>query len=236
MGTLMFIGIFALTGNQVLERVDSTLTSPSDGVVKAQMILKENSGREKVRTLKIWSKEETKRLIRFLEPEDVKGVGFLSLSEEEMYLYLPAFHKIRRIASHIKNESFMGSDFSYEDMGSAKYSDDFDADLKEENESQYILQLKRRESGDSYYPKVIMYVRKSNFVPDSILFFDEKLKPLKILRYRKVEKIKGYWTPTFLEMENLKNRHMTLMKILEADFDVGLSDKLFTKRYLRRVR
>lgn len=232
----LIAGLAGLDGNAILKKVEETLTAPKDAVAEVRMNLIESSKSEKRRTVKMWNKGKDKRLIKFLSPEDVKGVGFLSLSEDEMYLYMPAFHKIRRIASHVKNESFMGTDFSYEDIGTSKYSDDFIPKLKKETETEYILNLNKKEESDLKYSKLMMFVNKSNFVPDSIQFFDSKGKLLKVMRNLMVKKIDGYWTTTKIEMENVQTDHKTLMELKDVKHDVGLEDKLFTKRYLKRAR
>ena len=226
----------SLTADKILKKVEETLRAPKDAVAEVTMILQDKTDEKKVRKVKMWSKEDDKRLIRFLSPEDVKGVGFLSLGEKEMYLYMPAFHKIRRIASHVKNESFMGTDFSYDDIAQSKYSDDFKPTLKGETEKQYILELLRKPDSDVDYKKLIMFVNKSNFVPDSIQFFDQKGKLKKVMRNLEVKKIKGYWTTTVVEMEDVINKHKTTMELDNIQYDVGLKDKLFTKRYLKRAK
>ena len=66
-------------------------------------------------------------LIRFLFPNDIKGTGFLVLehpgADDERFLYLPALGRVRRIAGEEKQDSFVGSDFTYEDIGGRELTD-----------------------------------------------------------------------------------------------------------------
>jgi hypothetical protein len=64
---------------------------------------------------------DAKNLIRFTDPPEVKGVGFLSIAREagknpDQWLYLPSMKRERRIASQDRDASFVGTDFNYEDM------------------------------------------------------------------------------------------------------------------------
>jgi hypothetical protein len=73
-----------------------------------------------VRT-KRYPDDETKALSSFLSPSEVKGTAFLQWSHknapDEQWLYLPDLRRTRRITSDLSNESFMGTDFSYQDLG-----------------------------------------------------------------------------------------------------------------------
>ena len=108
-----------LTAKEILDKTD-TQNDAKDQFSIMKMTLFDKSDKKKTRKrillTKAWNKRDKKRLIKFLSPADVKGFGFLVLEpdspSEKMYLYLPAFKKIRRIAGSAKSRSFMGSDFS----------------------------------------------------------------------------------------------------------------------------
>ncbi|NIM57731.1 MAG: outer membrane lipoprotein-sorting protein, partial [Candidatus Aminicenantes bacterium] len=81
------------------------------------MVLIDKNGKEKDRDAVMLQKGSEKRMIKFLSPADQKGIAFLDLPNDMMYLYLPAFKKVRRIAAHIKNQKFAGTDMTYDDLG-----------------------------------------------------------------------------------------------------------------------
>ena len=66
-------------------------------------------------------------LIRFNYPNDIRGTGFLvwehPSSDDERFLYLPSLGRVRRIAGSETQESFVGSDFTYEDIGGREFDD-----------------------------------------------------------------------------------------------------------------
>lgn len=159
----------------------------------------------------MYQKGDQKRLVKFLPPAEVKGVGFLVLSDEEMYLWMPAFGKVRRIASHVKNQSLMGADFSYDDIGSSTYSDDYHATIREENQKNYVLELLPKPGADVDYSRLVVWVRKDNYVPSRVEFY-KKGRLLKVMTNEKGERIEGFWVPQKVVMENVQTGHKTLME------------------------
>ena len=112
--------LFSQSGVEIATSLDQKL-APKDLSNKAKMILTNSKG--KSRTSEMVSKSlnrNEKQMIWFLEPRDDRGVSFLKVEhengEDEMRMWLPAFKKIRRISSSKKSNSFLGSDFSYEDL------------------------------------------------------------------------------------------------------------------------
>ncbi|HHF58149.1 MAG TPA: outer membrane lipoprotein-sorting protein [candidate division WOR-3 bacterium] len=225
-----------LTPQQILTRVDSVSNAPLDRKAQIRMILVDKNGKTKERLGVSYEKKENKRLIKFLEPAQDRGIGFLSLPGDVMYVYFPAFKKVRRIASHVKNTTFAGTDFTYEELSTFTYSEDYNASLLEETDSVYVLKLLPKPGVKKEYSHLIMWVDKENFVPRKIEFFDKGGNLWKILSFRKITKKKNYWIPLELEMKDLKKQHLTRMVIENLEVDVGLPDEFFTKRYLVRLK
>lgn len=228
-------GLYGLTGEEILKQVEQVLTAPQDQVAEAKLALVENDGSQRLREIKLWQKGKEKRLIKFLSPADVKGVGFLVLSEKEMWLWMPAFSKVRRIASHIKRESFMGTDFSYADIGTSEYQENYTPYLERKTDEEYILTLLPREEADIDYGKLRMFVNRSNFVPNKIEFYDQGERLIKVMRNESIERIDGYWTPTRMVMEDQRSGHKTIVELSGIRHDVSLGTGVFTKRNLKRT-
>ncbi len=165
----------------------------------------------------------------------MKGVGFLSLTEEQMYLYMPAFRKIRRIASHIKNEGFMSTDFTYDDMAQTKLTDDYTATIVEETDTHFLLKLTPKPDSDVGYSMLNMHVDKKTYVYDKAEYYDWKGKLQKVLTVNQIKQVDSYWTPTEMEMYDVQKEHKTIMMFTELRHDTGLKEELFTQRYLKRV-
>jgi outer membrane lipoprotein-sorting protein len=230
----------ALTGDEIMVKVDAVLSAPTDGTSTATMTLVDKSGKTKERRLQLWTRyfkdKDDWSLTKFVEPAEVRDLGFLSLADDKMYLYLPAFDRVRRIASHARKESFAGSDLSNDDLSTGKYTDHYTARITEENDQEYVLELTRKPGSSRIYPKSTVWVNKANFTIPRMELFDKSQKLWKTFE-GEYEQIQGYWTMTGLTMTDVKKKHKTVMKIEDIEFDVGLDDKTFTQRYLkRRVR
>ena len=223
-----------LTALRVLERSDSVLNAPKDQSLKMKLVLIDKDGDEKERELVMLQMGSDKRMIKFLSPADQRGIAFLDLPEDEMYLYLPAFKKVRRIAGHIKNQKFAGTDFTYDDMGTINYAEEYDPEFVEGAEGYFTLELTPKEGIEKDYSKLKMRVRKDNFYPTRIEYYDKSGKLLKVMERRTIEEVGDYWVSKEFEIHNLEENHRTKAVLEEVKFDTGLEDNLFTERYLKR--
>jgi outer membrane lipoprotein-sorting protein len=224
----------ALTGAAILESVDETMSAPRDQVVESTLVLIDRDGGRKERTLQMLQKGASTRMVRFLAPADQKGISVLSLPDGSIYLYLPAFKKVKRIASHVKNTEFAGTDFTYDDMEAKRYSESYTAELVRTEADSYVIALAPRQAGASEYSKLIMWVRKDSFVPIAVEFYDAKGALVRRMRSERVEKVGRYWVAREREMENIARGHKSRMIVTSLKFDSGLSDELFTTRALER--
>ena len=237
-GSIILLSGFASAqkpnAREIMDRVDMIINGPKDQKLIMELKLIDKNGDERVREIVMYQKGSNKRLSKFLSPADQKGIGFLSLPGGKMYLYLPAFQKIRRIAGHIKNNRFAGTDMTYEDMEAINYNEKWLPELNGEDEEHYILQLKPKENVSTAYKSMKIWVLKDKFFPTRIEYYNKTGKLIKILTREEIEKVDGYWVARKSTMENLKSGHKTLIILKQVKFDSGLSDDIFTKRYLRR--
>lgn len=238
LATIILVGFtyntYALTGEEILEKVEATLKAPKDMETTAKMVLANLDGSEKEeREVKMWSAGE-KAVVKFLSPASIKGIGLLKLSEDQMYLYLPAMNKIRMIQGSMKEENFQGTDFTYEEMAGHNYKQHYNAKLIEETEKTYVLELTKKPSSDRKYDKAIMTVDKNTFIPTKLELY-KKDKKEKVLEMYNIEKIEGkYWFPLGMKMTDLNRKHFTEIKVLEIKVDQNLASKdVFSKRFLK---
>lgn len=227
----------ALTGDEVLARVDAVLSAPTDGTSTATMTLIDRGGSTKERRLKLWTRyfkdQDDWSLTKFVSPAEVRDLGFLSLADDKMYLYLPAFDRVRRIASHARKESFAGSDLSNDDLSTGKYVDHFSAKITKETDKEYVLELTRKPGSNRIYPRSIVWVNKENFTIPRMELFETEERLWKTFE-GEYEQIQGYWTLKNLTMTDVQKEHKTVMTLEDIQFDVGLEEDTFTTRYLKR--
>jgi outer membrane lipoprotein-sorting protein len=221
-----------LTGPQIMQKVDDVLYAPKDKKTKMRFVLIDKAGKESVRELEAMEKGADRRLMKFTAPADQKGIGFLSLPNDVMYIYLPAFGKTRRIASHVKNGKFAGTDLSYENLEAKRYSLLWDAKLVKTDTAFYYIEQTPKPGTTTEYSMIKIHVRKDIFYPVKVEYFDKNGKPYKIMTRTGIEKFGNYWDARESVMEDVKVNHKTKIVLLEAKFDNGLSDELFSERYL----
>ncbi|WP_408954364.1 outer membrane lipoprotein-sorting protein [Natroniella sp. ANB-PHB2] len=231
-----------LTGNDILDKVEESI-SATTSQIEMQMEL-HSGGRVRERRLKIERMEganKDKSLIRFSEPASVEGTAFLSLDEkdsddDDMYLFMPALGNVRRIAGSQRNGSFVGTDFTYNDLsllGGGSYEDDYDATILEEKEDEYILKIVPTDDDIDYsYGK--MWVTKSNWFPERVEFYDQDEELEKVLINEDIKQIDGYWTADQITMEDVQNETKTVLFLDDIIYDEDLDSRTFTTRNLRR--
>lgn len=237
--SLLFIFAVAfsqdLTASEILRKTDDVITAMKDAKIKLKTILIDKDKNEKVRESESFEKGKDKRLVRFISPADQRGIAFLSLPNDVQYVYLPAFHKVRRIASSAKNTNFAGTDFTYDDLSTFEYSPLCIPKLIETTNDTYILELTPKPDVKKEYSKLKMWIRKDNFYPIKYEMYDKNGKLWKILERRRIEKVGNYWVSKEMEMKDVKANHATKMIIEKIEVDTGLSDDIFTERNLSKI-
>ncbi len=228
--------LFALTALEIAQKGDAVVNAPKDAHILTTMVLRDKNGNENRRTSEIYQMGAQKRLIRFLSPADQRGIGFLALPDDVMYLYLPAYHKVRRIASHIKNQNFAGTDMTYEDLSEFELAKAHTVEKTGEDDGTYVLKLIPGDTKGKDYAYLIVHYRKDNFYPILIKYYDLSDRPIKTIERTDLVRVKGYWVAKKLVATDLRKNHSTTSIMDKIEFDVGLTDDIFTKRYLMRIR
>jgi len=223
----------AQDGDAILARVDSVATAPRDMEMLERMTLVDADGSTRERAVRVYQQGPERRLVRFEDPADVRDVGFLRLAADRMYLYLPAFRRVRRIASSISNEDFLGTDFTYEDLSQTTYADDYRVTGSDEGSDGYTLTLEPKSGADVSYTRLVMRVDKESWVITGIDYYDGA-QHVKTLSESGLRQQNGYWYAERIEMQSRRNGHRTVLELEDVRFDAGLSDELFSERALKR--
>jgi hypothetical protein len=214
------------------------------------MELINSNGQKRVRSVLRYSKKDsngnTQAFIRFLSPADVKGSGYLSISQdkdnESRYLYLPALKKSRRISAGEDSDSFMGSDFTYEDLDEIdldKFNFTLVGDEKVDDTECFKIEVVPNETTKktSGYSRRIYFVSKATFVVYRIDFYDRRNVLFKNLILKDIKLVHGdsLYRPYVWVMQNLKTKHQTVLKFEYFKINGEISDDLFTVRSLERA-
>ena len=183
-------------------------------------------------------------LIRFTYPNDINGTGFLVWeqpnAEDERFLYLPALGRVRRIATSEAQESFVGSDFTYEDIGGREF-EDYSYRMVEESRAWkapdgashqvYVLESRNRDA-NARFPRIVSLVRHDNFIVVHASIHNKRDEVQKTFEALKVEKTDGYWTVLDMRMTDATQRTRTELVLEKVEYDIGLKPDDFSRRAL----
>jgi len=232
-----------LTVQEIVEKANNVAYyEGQDGTAEVNMAITDSQGRKRVREFTILRKDvadggEQKFYIYFYKPEDVRDMVYMvwkhTTKEDDRWLYLPALDLVRRIAASDKRSSFVGSHFVYEDVSGRGINEDTHELVGEENNCYKIKNVPKNKKNinfDYYY----IWIRKDNFIPIKTEYYDSHGKKYRIIEGLKVENIQGY--PTIIEMkaEDLNSGGNTVITYKKIKYNIGLTDDIFTERYLRR--
>ncbi|UTC65287.1 outer membrane lipoprotein-sorting protein [Treponema sp. OMZ 788] len=225
-----------LTGRDIMQKASNREKAVTDSF-KMRMTLINSNGKKRVREVTAYSKDygkEEKTVMVFLLPADVKGTGYLAYSyddtskNDDRWLYIPALKKAKRISGSSSQDDFMGTEFTYEDMGSRKVDDYKHSLLGEEKiDSKDCWKIESVPVKKSMYSKFISWIDKESLLNVKAEFYDEQGEILKVLTVSGIEKKDGFWTGNKMEMNNLQKKRKTVIEILKHEFNKEIPDSYF---------
>jgi Outer membrane lipoprotein-sorting protein len=234
---------------ETLMRAVIAQASARDEVVDLRMRLVDTNGKERLRTATLYMKkkgektgsEQDMRLIRFDTPPDLAGSGILSIEQPERHaehwLYMPAYHASRRIATVNGGDTWMGTDFAYDDILDPRVRDHLYRVGREEKVGGVVcteLESTPRDPRNAPYAKRVYWIDRSRSVINRVEFYDRAGAHFKTLTNEELVRIGGRYRWRRGEMVNLRKRHRTLLEFSNWRIDEGLDDRHFTVRYLER--
>ncbi|NOR88537.1 MAG: outer membrane lipoprotein-sorting protein, partial [Bacteroidales bacterium] len=233
-----------LTGREIVEKV-YTRPAGDDQTSNLTMTLINKSGSERVRKIKQFTKDfgdVEKSIMFFQTPADVKNTSFMSWTydddskSDDQWIYLPAIKKTKRISSDSKSDSFMGSDFTYDDLGDRKLDADTHKRLADEtiDDITYYVVESTSKDEDYMYSKTKTWIRQDHFIGLKKEFYDEDGDLFKILTLKKFEEIDGIIVITNSEMVNTYRNHRTSMVLDNVNINTGISASKFSERMMTR--
>jgi hypothetical protein len=156
--------------------------------------------------------------------------------DADRWLFVPAINMVRRIAARDKRSSFVGSDFTYEDISGRNLEDDTHAIVKEEKigPRDCIVVKSVPKAAEMEYSYKLSWIDKADFLPVKEEYFDKKGELGRVFSAEEFKDVKGHPTITKRSMSNLQSGHRTEVSFQQADYDLGIEDSLFTERYLKQ--
>jgi outer membrane lipoprotein-sorting protein len=243
----------AATAREILDQVkalDDTTRNWTDRMQTMTLHIHSKGGGERQRTLRIYDKRypggEDKTISFFLAPPEVEGTAFLQWArkqrDDDQWLYLPEFKRTRRITAQARDQSFMGTDFSYRDLEILGEIQDWTEDEAPaallggeavDGHDCHVIEL-RPKADDVGYERIVLWVDKQGLVVRKMDFHDKGDVLVKTLALTDIRDVGTIPAAHRLEMRNVKKDSRTVVDLTDVRFGTNLADDLFTQRQLER--
>ncbi len=193
----------------------------------------DNASKLKLRVRMRRKGSDNQQFINISAPADMKGTKVLTLSPTEMYIYIPAFKKIRRIASHVTEAGFLGTALSQKDLTLTRYGRYYTAVKSSENDDSMTLKLTAK-NDEAPYPRLELDIVKKRMVPSEIRYFNEEGVKIKTEKRTSYKCRSGYCAPLRMIMtDHTANKRTVLQLKSKFKVDKKLKKGLFSKRSLK---
>jgi hypothetical protein len=244
----------SLDARAIMEKVDNRYTGDSS-VARAQLILIDRRGRERVRDIRLFTLENDeveKSISFFLSPTDVAGTSYMNYDyaddrDDDSWLYLPALKQVRRVAAGDRSGSFMGSDFTYSDINGVNIDwydyEILDDNVEVEGAKTWLIQstpkpeFADRVARETGYEKSHLWIRQDNFVQVQGQIWVTRGNRIKYFTASDLQLIDDIWTPMRLQMVTTRNgerEHASVFRFSEVRYNEHTDETLFTTQSMQR--
>ena len=243
---LFFAGnVYAMGAEEIIGKSqDAFLYQGDDFKARVVMKLINKDGKERLREMTMLRKNykagQQKYFIYFYQPSDIRDMTFMVYKyagkNDDRWLFVPAINMVRRIAAEDKASSFVGSDFTYEDISGRDVEDDSHELLREEplnGRDCYVLKSTPK-AGDMAYSYRLSWIDKENFLPLKTEYFNRRDELFRIFTADEVTDVDGFPTAIRRTMKNVQSGHRTEAAFTKSQYNLGINDSLFSERFLRR--
>ena len=242
---LLTSSFFAADARRVMEGVYNQDTS-RDSTLRAAMEVIDKKGavrRKRFISRKLGSLGNSKVLVRFTDPAEVRGVGLLSINRkgvsDRQWMYTPAIQRTRRIAPQERSRRFLGTDFTNEDM-TERVLDDFEYRMLSESDTidgrkTFKIEARPVSPNSSQYKFVYLWVPQDIPYVVHAEMYDQNNQKVRVLHASNLEKIGGIWVAKRIEMSSPLENTKTILIIEEIRFNTGLKEDMFTQQALEKA-
>ncbi len=239
----------ALTPDEIMKKSQASFLYPGkDFKTRVVMKLVTKDGQERVRELTMLRKNagepggDQKYFIYFYQPSDVREMTFMVWKypgkDDDRWLFIPALNMVRRIAASDRRSSFVGSDFTYEDISGRDIEDDAHSVVKEEklgDRDCYVIKSVPKDEKGTDYAYKLSWIDKERWLPLKEEYQSKKGELQKVFTADEVKEASGFWTITKRTMKNMENGHRTEVTLMKSEYNLNMEDDLFTERFLKKA-
>jgi outer membrane lipoprotein-sorting protein len=219
---------------ELLERVDNLYQQENSHAVMTMEIVTPDF--ERSMSMESWSIGLDYSLVRVLEPKKERGVSTLK-RENDMWNYLPKIRKVIKVPPSMMMGSWMGSDFTNDDlMREGSWVDEFDVTLSEDD-TLYTLDLVAKPDTVTVWGAMQIIIDKSNLMPLKQVYFDEDGSAMREMIFSDIKTFGDVTLPTVMELRPLNKPENRTRVIYESmEFDVDIDEDFFSLQNLKKTR
>ena len=194
------------------------------------------------RTLRmiIWTRDLNRTFIHIAAPKKDAGIATLRI-DSSMWNYFPKIDKVIKVPPSMMMSSWMGSDFTNDDLVKEStllgdYHAKF-ASSENQDENNFYIELLPKEKTATVWGKIIMIIQKADLIPLEQIFFDEHGEKIRVMKFYDIKTFGSRRVPATLELVSLKHKDKkTILHYEDAEFDAKIPDSIFTRRNLQKKR
>ncbi len=190
--------------------------------------------------IKSWTRGMKKTFMYITAPQKDEGITTLRLGNK-MWNYFPKINKVMRVPPSMMMGSWMGSDFTNDDLvKESTFIDDYTGEFfvsKEASKEIHYIRLKPKKDAVSLWAKIEISIDKKNNLPLKQVYFDEKGRIARTMEFKDIKNLGGKFIPATLFMKVAsKPGRRTVVRYKKMDFDIKIPENIFSIRNLQKKR
>ncbi len=221
---------------EIVRKIDELFRSQSSEALVEMEVTTPNW--QRTLKMRIWSRGMKDTFIRILEPKKEEGFATLRVGNE-MWNYLPKTGKVMKVPPSMMMSSWLGSDFTNDDLVKEfTFLESYEFEMTTpDSPEKGLLYVKciPKEGLPIVWGSVVLAVREDDSMPVWEKYYDEQGRLARDLVFKDVRAFGRRRIPSSLELTpRTKEGHRTVLRYIEAEFDIPLSPDIFTLRNLQR--
>ena len=221
----------------IVRRIDE-LYRADNSYAKMEMRIV-NPNWERTMTMQVWTQGMDKTLIRILSPAKDRGIATLRV-DDEMWNYYPKIDKVMKVPPSMMMSSWMGSDFTNDDLvKESTLLEDYDVKRLEPEDAEkgfHYIEFTPKEQTPSVWARIVAKVETDPLLPVRQDYYDESDELVRTITFSERKTLGGRYLPAVMSVDPInKPKNRTVIRYLEAEFNQGVPDGTFSLRALRQA-